>query len=148
MVKVLKRLALVAMVIAAMTSCRFEHRVVEEVYGDGSPKRVCIYKGRGAEKELLKETTYYPNKQMQMEGTYKDDKREGKWTYWYENGNLWSEGFFQRGKSNGKRTTYFENGKIRYEGDYKEDMRVGKWKFYDETGTLLKEVDYTSPGKP
>lgn len=130
-----------------LASCRFEHKVVEETYDDGSSKRVCLYKGKGESRELIKETTYYPNKQVQMEGTYKDSKRDGKWTYWYENGKLWSDGQFVKGKSDGKRTTYFENGKVRYEGFYKEDIRVGKWRFFDENGRLLQEVDYSAPPK-
>jgi antitoxin component YwqK of YwqJK toxin-antitoxin module len=126
-----------------VASCTFENKVIEDTYPDGSPKRVCIYLGKGDNKELIKETTYYPNKQIQMEGTYKDGKRDGKWSYWYENGKLWSEGAFVRGKSDGKRTTYFENGKVRYDGAYKQDVRVGKWRFFDENGRLLKEVDYS-----
>jgi len=70
-------------------------------------------------------------------------KRDGKWIYYYENGNVWSEGFFKDGKSDGKRTTHYENGKIFYEGYYKDDRRVGVWKFYDEKGTLVKSVDHS-----
>jgi antitoxin component YwqK of YwqJK toxin-antitoxin module len=139
------------LLIVSLASCRFENKVVEEKYDDGSPKRVCIYKGKGESRELVKETTYYSNKQPQMEGTYKDNKRDGRWTYWYENGKLWSDGQFTNGKADGKRTTYFENGKVRYEGFYKEDMRVGQWRFFDENGRLLQEVDYSAPpreGKP
>jgi len=141
------KILLLTIMIFSLASCRFETREVEETYEDGSPKRVCIYIGKGENRELIRETTYYPNKQAQMEGTYKDNKREGRWTYWYENGKLWSDGIFVKGKSDGKRTTYFENGKVRYEGFYKEDMRVGKWRFFDENGRLLQEVDYSAPPK-
>ncbi len=141
------KILFITLLVFSMISCKFEHKVVEETYPDGSPKRVCVYKGSGDGRELIKETTYYPNKQAQMEGTYKDKKRDGKWTYWYENGKLWSEGSFIGGKSEGKRTTYFENGKVRYEGYYKVDMRVGKWRFFDENGRLLQEVDYSAPPK-
>jgi antitoxin component YwqK of YwqJK toxin-antitoxin module len=134
--------ALSAMIVV---SCRFEHKVIEETNSDGSPKRVCIYLGKGEGRELIRETTFYKNHQPQMEGTYKDNKREGKWTYWYENGKVWSEGFYVRGKSEGKRTAYFENGKVRYEGNYREDVRVGKWRFFDENGRLLREVDFSAP---
>ncbi len=137
----------VTLLMFAMVSCHFETKVVDESYPDGSPKRICTYRGEGENRELIKETTFYPNKQQQMEGTYKDKKRDGKWTYWYENGKLWSEGSFVGGKSDGKRTTYFENGKVRYEGFYKEDMRVGKWRFFDENGRLLQEADYSAPAK-
>jgi antitoxin component YwqK of YwqJK toxin-antitoxin module len=139
------KLLLFILLVAGITSCRFENKVVEETYGDGSPKRLCVYLGKGEGRELLKETTYYPNKQAQMEGTYKEGKREGLWTYWYENGKLWSQGTFVKGKSEGKRTTYFENGKVRYEGLYKDDMRVGKWRFFDENGRMLRELDYSVP---
>jgi antitoxin component YwqK of YwqJK toxin-antitoxin module len=140
-------LPFVLLIATVLTACRFEHKVVEETYEDGSPKRVCIYKGKGEGRELLKETTYYPNKQVQLEGTFQDNKRNGIWTYWYENGKMWSQGNYVNGKSTGKRTTFFENGKVRYEGFYKEDMRVGKWRFFDENGRLLQEVDYSAPPK-
>jgi len=130
-------------VILAATSCTHETRVVESTYPDGSPKRVCVYKGSDASRELIRETTYYPNKKVQLQGEYKARKRDGKWAYYYENGNLWSEGFFKDGKSDGKRTTYYENGKIYYEGTYKEDVQVGVWNFYDEKGKLVKAVDYS-----
>ncbi|MCX6277880.1 MAG: hypothetical protein NT004_07270 [Bacteroidetes bacterium] len=137
----------ILLITSSLTSCNPENKVIEEAYPDGSPKRVCVYLGKGANREMIRETTYYPNKKPQMEGGYKDNKREGKWLYWYENGKMWSEGFFIRGKSDGKRTTYFENGKVRYEGSYKEDMRVSKWRFFDENGRLLQEVDYSAPPK-
>lgn len=139
------RLLFLAILTAVFTSCRFDQKVVEETFPDGSPKRVCIYRGKGANRELVKETFFYPNRQKRMEGTYKNKKRDGLWSYWYDNGNLWSQGTYSNGKSEGKRTTYFENGKIRYEGFYKDDMRVGKWKFFEENGSLLKELDYSSP---
>ncbi len=142
------KISLAALMIITLASCRSEHKVVEETWPDGSVKKECLYKGRGENKELIRETTYYANKQMQMDGTYQDGKREGLWTYWYENGNKWSEGTFVRGKSEGRRVTWFENGKVRYEGNYKNDMRVGKWRFFDETGRLLQEVDYSAPATP
>ena len=125
------------------TSCRFQQKVIEETYPDGSPKRVCIYKGKGENREMIRETTYYENKQMQIDGEYKDGKRNGYWVSWYMNGKKWSEGTFKYGKSDGKRITYFENGKVRYQGEYKNDVRVGKWQFYDENGKLLAEQDFT-----
>ena len=129
------------------TSCRLQQKVIEETYPDGSPKRICIYKGKGENREMIRETTYYENKQVQMDGEFKDGKRNGLWVSWYMNGNKWSEGMFKYGKGEGKRITYFENGKVRYEGEYKNDVRVGKWKFYDETGKLLAVEDFSAKQK-
>ena len=139
--------AILVVLITAAASCRFEQRVVEDTYPDGTPKRVCIYKGKGENREMIRETTFYENKQMQMDGTYKDGKRNGLWVSWYMNGKKWSEGEFKYGRSDGRRVTYFENGKVRYEGLYKNDQRVGKWRFYDEKGKLLAEQDFSAPQK-
>lgn len=133
-----------ALLFAGLLSCNDIHVVVEEKFPDGTSKRVCVYKGEGRDRELQKETVYYPSKNLQMEGTYKSNKRDGKWTYRYENGKIWSEGYFRDGKSNGKRTTYYESGKIRYEGFYRDDKQVGIWRFYDEAGRMVKEVDYSA----
>ena len=125
-------------------SCKREKTVVEASYPDGLPKRVCIYRGSGDNKELLRETTYYPGKKIQMDGDYRNNKRDGRWVYNYSNGNTWSEGFFKDGLNDGKRTIYFVNGKLRYEGYYNRGERAGKWRFYDEKGNLLKEIDYSA----
>lgn len=128
-------------------SCSNEYKVIEETNTDGSPKRICYYKGKGENREIVRETTFYPNGNRQMEGTYKMGQRDGNWNYWHENGTPWSIGFFKNGKADGKRTTFFSNGKVQYEGNYKEDMRVGIWRFFDEQGRLLKEVDYSAAPK-
>ena len=123
-------------------SCTHETKIMVETYPDGSPKRECTYRGKEESREMIRETTWYPKRKLQMTGEYKANQRDGKWIYYYENGNIWSEGFFKEGKSDGKRITHYENGKIFYEGFYKADRRVGIWKFYDENGTLRKTVNY------
>ena len=141
----MKRLLDLILLTVLIVSCSRETQVVEEKYPDGKPKRVCIYTGRGDNKQMIRETTYYSNGKMQMEGTFKNSKRDGKWSYWYENGSKWSEGFFKDGKNDSIRITYFESGKIRYEAYYKDGTRAGKWRFFDEAGRLLREIDYSAP---
>ena len=79
---------------------------------------------------------------IQLEGDYKNEKRSGIWTFYYQNGNKWSEGEYKDGLNNGKSTTWFENGNKRYEGQYKDGKQTGKWKFWDEKGNFVKEVSY------
>lgn len=117
-------------------------KVVEESYPDGTPKTVYYYQNKGNQKELVKEVSFYPNKNKRLEGEYKANERNGKWTYYYENGNLWSEGSFVNGIDDGYRVTYYENGHKRYEGNFKMGNRIGIWKFYNENGENLKEEDY------
>jgi antitoxin component YwqK of YwqJK toxin-antitoxin module len=144
----LTRILLSFILLVSMDSCKKESTVIESAFPDGSPKRVCIYKGTGNNKEMLRETTYYPGKKLQMDGAYLHNKRNGRWVFYYSNGNIWSDGFFKNGESDGKRTIYFENGKIKYEAYYKEGVRTGKWRFYDEKGNLIKEIDYSKESSP
>jgi antitoxin component YwqK of YwqJK toxin-antitoxin module len=143
---VLRILAL-TMLATPVVSCTSREKVVEETYPNGNPKHECTYTGRGSNREMVKETFYYPDKLVQMTGAYNHGKRDGFWVSYYANGKKWSEGYYRNGKNDGKRITYFESGKIRYIGYYDNDRRVGKWQFFDEAGNLLKEVNYT-PGSP
>jgi len=77
-----------------------------------------------------------------MEGSFKNKERIGKWSYWYPNGNLWSEGHYKDGVENGIKTVFHENGEKYYEGKLKEGKRIGIWKFWDQDKNLLKEVNY------
>jgi antitoxin component YwqK of YwqJK toxin-antitoxin module len=130
-------------IIAVITGCSTKtERVVESTYPDKSPQIVKYYKTAGEQRELVKEESFYPNKQKRMEGEYKKNERDGRWIYYYESGKIWSEGFFKNGKSEGSRITYFENGNKRYEGTYKNDLRTGVWKFYTEDGKPAEEIDY------
>lgn len=140
----MKKIIFLISTLFIITSCiHKDKKVVEETYTDGSPKVEKYYRGEGADKEMVKEVKYYPNKQKQVEGEYKNDKRNGHWVYYYQNGNKWSEGSFADGLDDGKRTVYFENGNIRYIGFYDKGKKVDGWKFYDENGKLLKEINYS-----
>jgi antitoxin component YwqK of YwqJK toxin-antitoxin module len=139
------KILIFSLVILIMTSCKRQHTIIEAAWSDGSPKRICVYFGSGDSRELLKETTYYMDRQKEMEGSYKDNLRDGQWTVWYKNGNKWSEGFFKKGLNDGKRTTWYETGKIRYEAWYRDGIKVGKWRFFDEKGNLQFEKTYSTP---
>ncbi len=116
--------------------------VVEETYEDGSPKQVNFYKINDNDSLLVKEIKYYPNNTKQLEGTYKNMRREGQWTYWYENGNKWSEGYYKDGIDNGPKIVWYENGEKYYEGKMKDGERVGVWRFWDKKRDLAREIDY------
>ncbi len=140
------RFHFIAILIALIcfTSCDSRTKeVTEESYPDGSPKLVRVYEEKNGTQLLVKERHYYPNRQKRMEGSFRDDERDGKWVYYFENGKIWSEGSFRLGKSDGRRITYYENGNKRYEGEYRNGIKTGVWHFYDEQGSKVKEVDYS-----
>ncbi|NTW34287.1 MAG: hypothetical protein HGB12_16990 [Bacteroidetes bacterium] len=139
----MKRLTYYLILFIFLTSaCNKAKKVVEETYPDGSPKIEKYYSTEGDKKEMVREVRYYPNHQTEMDGEYKNNKRNGDWVYYYQNGNKWSEGSFIDGLDEGIRSVYYENGKKRYEGYYSKGNQKGIWKFWDESGVLQKEVDY------
>jgi antitoxin component YwqK of YwqJK toxin-antitoxin module len=124
-------------------ACHKKSEVVESRWPNGSPKIVKVYEGSGKSKKLVKEIGYYQNKKKYVEGEVKGDSiKDGKWTVWYENGNIWSEGYFKNNKPEGLRIVYYENGKVRYKGKFKDGKPVGTWSFWDEKGTLVNKHQY------
>ncbi len=101
------------------------------------------------------EMSYAPNEQKPYEGWVKDQKQEqelrllwlwrmmdgkknGKWTAWYENGQMALEGSYQEDKKNGKWTAWYKNGQMASEGSYQEDKKNGKWTEWYENGQIFK----------
>ncbi|MFA5781324.1 MAG: hypothetical protein WC868_03545 [Bacteroidales bacterium] len=138
----MKKIFYLIIILFVIAACNKEKKVTEETYPDGFPKIEKYYRGESANKEMVKEVRYYSNHRKELEGNYKNSKRNGNWIYYYKNGNKWSEGSFVDGLDDSKRTVYFENGQKRYEGYYNKGNQSGIWKFWDESGKLLKEVDY------
>jgi len=82
---------------------------------------------------------YYDNGQIKYEGNYKDDKVDGKWTWWYENGQKELESNYKDGKRDGKWTWWYENGQKECEGEYEDGHEVGNWIWWDENGKIISE---------
>jgi len=124
-----------------LTSCS-KATVKKEKFDDGKIKSEKTYEKIGGKEKLIKEVQFHPNGQKYMEGSYKDELRDGYWASWYKDGKLWSEGLFVKGESHGKRTVYFPNGRKYYEGNFDMGKRSGVWVFYDENGDKVKELNY------
>ena len=50
---------------------------------------------------------------MKQEGTYKNHHEDGKWTFYYENGQIREEGNYTGGKQAGKWTYYNKDASIK-----------------------------------
>ena len=83
----------------------------------------------------------YPSGIKKIEGELIDGKRHGKWIYYYENGFIWSEGYYQNGIREGYSLVYYKSGQKKITGQYKKNLRYGKWKVYEEDGSLVKAID-------
>lgn len=88
-------------------------------------------------------TETHPNGQIKIKGHLIKDKRQGTWTSYYENGNIWSETNYQSGVKTGETKSFYPNGNLRYLGYYENDKQAHQWFFYSENGQFEKEVDFS-----
>ena len=62
----------------------------------------------------------------QIQGELKDGKREGPWVFYYDNGQLESEGTYKDGKADGPWIAFNEDGTVwgTYTGTFKDGVMV------------------------
>jgi antitoxin component YwqK of YwqJK toxin-antitoxin module len=63
-------------------------------------------------------------------GTFKNDHRDGKWTYYHPNGKVAKEVIYVDGKLNGSWTHFGEDGSKNLDATYKDGKRDGVWTNY------------------
>ena len=89
-----------------------------------------------------KYTLWYENGQIKFKGNFKDGKRDGKFTWWYENGQINSEQNYKDGKWDGKFTEWYENGKKKSEHNWKDNIPDGDWTSWFENGQIGSEGNF------
>jgi len=62
--------------------------------------------------------------------------------FYYENGQVSSEGTMREGKPDAYWLTYYENGVLKSEGNRVDFLLDSTWKFYDEEGKLVLHINY------
>ena len=69
-----------------------------------------------------------------------------KATYFYENGQVQQEGYFENGKLEGIWVSYNESGDKISSGEYVAGVKTGKWFFWSqiEGKSSLSEVDFSN----
>ena len=89
-------------------------------------------------------TEWYPGKkQIKFQGGQDDlGNRDGKWTFYAENGTELSFTLYDHGKKEGFSLVKYPNGRIHYRGEYQNDEMIGLWSTYDEKGNLITEKEY------
>lgn len=85
---------------------------------------------------------FYNSGQLQMVGTFKKrnwKEKNGRFIYYYKNGQKKSEVEYVDNKRTGKWTTWHENGNIKSEAEYKNGELISLTKEFDEDGNFLFE---------
>jgi uncharacterized protein len=115
---------------------------VDSSYPDGTPMKENYYRYFGNTKELAKEIRYFTDGTIQSEGEFLQNKKHGKWTSWYDNGQKWMEENYSKDLKDGDFIVWYKSGIKNYEGSFSNGKPDGTWIFYDETGNKISKSKY------
>tara|TARA_B110000090_G_scaffold110126_1_gene123338 strand:- start:2532 stop:3026 length:495 start_codon:yes stop_codon:yes gene_type:complete len=79
---------------------------------------------------------------LQSKGRMLFRKREGKWVYYFANGNVLSKENYTNGKLNGTVINYYPKGNLAEQTDYKNGLKHGISQKYSSKDLLMVEVYY------
>ena len=63
---------------------------------------------------------------------------------WWSNGSIKTVGNFKEDQKNGQFTFWFQNGQKKFEGVCRNDKLFGEWTFYNTDGSVKKIKEYTN----
>lgn len=89
----------------------------------------------------------YNNDQVVEEGDYDNDKKTGKWLFYFNNDKVKHVLTYTNNRPNGYAVFYYKNGKKREEGTWKNNKWVGDYKYYYKNGNIRNEWKYNQNGQ-
>lgn len=121
--------------------------IVNDYYKSKKIQMTGSFKSKKFKLRQGKFTYYYENGIQSSCGSFVNDLREGNWNYWHENGKLKSEGNYINNNREGEWISYHDNGAKKSEGIYNQDLAEGIWNFWNETGKKVAEGKYHNDHK-
>ena len=88
---------------------------------------------------------YKPNQKVE-EGEFVNNKKEGKWIFYFNNGKPKQILYYENGTPNGEATFYYKNGNLREVGTWKNNRWVGEYKTYYRNGSLKNHFNFNLQG--
>lgn len=85
---------------------------------------------------------YYPNHRPAEIINWVDDKREGEWKQFFENGSIKLEAIYVNDKRNGYFRLYRPNGMPEVFGQFQDNLMEGEWVYFDEKGQGKIQIRY------
>ncbi len=95
-------------------------------------------------RDLKKKLADFSEDQLVEEGKYINNRKEGIWKQYYNNGKKKNEITYVNGRPNGFSRFYYKSGTVSEEGNWVNGKWDGNYKFYYENGQL--EYDWTYVG--
>jgi antitoxin component YwqK of YwqJK toxin-antitoxin module len=86
---------------------------------------------------------YFPNEMIFLEGSFKEGKRVGEWSYFYDNGKKNRTMTYKNGLLDGEWEVFRPDGSLLMTESYENGKRSGKWLRYEDDGKqILREESY------
>ena len=86
---------------------------------------------------------YYENGQLGYEGFFNEMGMTGFWSFYYKNGQLEEKTFFKDGeKDSGPSISYYPNGQLWMTGFFSNGDREGPWEYYHQNGQLERKGSF------
>ena len=82
------------------------------------------------------------NYTINTKGRVVNGLKEGRWEFYYANGQKMLEANYSQGIENGAYNSYRENGVPYFRGFYINGKRANIWEFYDENGNFAGQKDF------
>ena len=100
---------------------------------------------------------FYENGTEKLNGRYRNGLKNGKWTWWNEDGGTDSTGSYKKGLMHGQWEFYFSNGNLKGKGQYRDGNgsnrgdtgiskhgRHGKWTFWYESSEVKEKQNWNN----
>ncbi len=118
-IRIKSQIAIVALTLLMMTACSRTEEKVVATYGNGQPKIVQSFKGKGDKQQRVGEKAYYEDGTAMYVQHYKDNMPDGKWQYYHANGTLFAKGDFRKNHEKGSDWLFFDpKGDSLFHGAY------------------------------
>lgn len=88
----------------------------------------------------------YTDDQKIEEGNFLNNKKDGKWTFYFNNGKVKHTLNYVNGTADGQAVFYYKNGNIREQGLWKNNRWVGEYKMYYRNGNPKNFFNYNNQG--
>jgi len=92
--------------------------------------------------DTAKVSYYNLDGKLRTKGTMINKNRIGKWVYFFPNGAIFSEEFYENGKLEGELRNYYKNGNILEITQYSNGMKNGISKKFSDQEVLIEKVNY------
>ena len=122
--------------------------IFKEYYQNGNLKHFITYDTYGTESvKNGKETWYYENGNVFSEFSWKNDILDGAYKQYAEDGTITTSSYYHNGQKDGKETLWDENHIKVSETHYKNGKKDGLQTLYDSSGNIESETYYTQDVK-